>query len=160
MTENELACKDIKAGNAARYIKPRWIDQINGVLSTEAFDLRDVDPPETYVSHFIAEGNSSLEIFHSAYSLISQRMQKCDKGSIAILDIREALMEVNDEVEPFIAFVEKGLSHCGLKYVTSKQEKIQEAKATLCFIAKKNMKAVNSINNLPTNTVTTQGRNP
>jgi hypothetical protein len=137
MSSGELTCKSIDNGNASRYIKPRWLD--TGTLSTEAFDLREGTPPETYVSHFLAEGQSLDEIFKSAYAAISTRIAKCNKGSIAILDITEALIEVNDEAEPFIKFVEKNLPHCGLVYITPNQQQIQEAKATLCLLAGKNL---------------------
>lgn len=135
MNVQELACISIKDGNASRYIKPRWFK--NGVLSTEAFDLREGPPPELYVSHFMATGEAENEVFKSAYDLISQRISTCYLGLITFLDVNEALIEVNDEAEPFIEFVDKKLPHCGLIYKTSKQEKIQEAKATLCVLAGK-----------------------
>ncbi len=133
----DLICGNIDDGHASRYIKPSWIR--SGTLSTEAFDLRDGPPPETYVSHFLTEGNLPIERFKVAYDLISQRIKKCDVGSIAVLNISEALIEVNDVTEPFIEFVEKGLPHCGLVYRTTNQQHIQEAKATLCVLATKNL---------------------
>lgn len=137
MSGDKLACKSINNGNASRYIKPRWLQL--GILSTEAFDLREGTPPETFVSHFIADGHSLGEIFISAYANISTRITNCDKGSIAILDICEALKEVNDEEVPFIDFVEKGLPHCGLVYITPNQQQIQEVKATLCLLARRKL---------------------
>lgn len=137
MSNGNLVEKNIIQGDASRYIKPRWL--ISGKLSTEAFDLREGDPPETYVSHFILTEGSWSEKLKSAHSIISARISKCNAGSIAIIDIEEALDVVNDEAEPFIIFIEKGLPHCGLIYITPDQQKIQEVKATLCFLAGKRM---------------------
>lgn len=137
MTSGKLACKNINNGNASRYIKPRWL--VSGKLSTQAFDLREGPPPETYVSHFMAEGEVETELFKSAYREISQRINICDIGNIAFLDISETLSEVNDDAEPFIEFIEKGLPHCGLIYITTNQQQIQEAKATLCLLAQKKL---------------------
>ncbi len=145
MSGGELTCKTIDNGNASRYIKSRWIK--DGILLTEAFDLREGDPPETYVSHFMVQGASQAELFKSAYAIIATRIIKCNKGSIAILDIKKALVEVNDEAEPFIKFVEKSLPHCGLVYLTQNQEDIQEAKATLCLLAGKMLVAAQEIHN-------------
>jgi hypothetical protein len=127
----------LKNGNASRYIKPRWLR--SGKLSTEAFDLRDGPPPETYVSHFLVDGKNNEEIMRSAYLHISSRISLCETGSIAILNIAEALSEVNDEIENIIDFLEKNLPHCGLIYKTANQPQIQEAKATLCFLASKKL---------------------
>lgn len=150
MSVGELAFKSIKNGNASRYIKPRWLKM--GELSTEAFDLREGTPPETYVSHFIAEGLSLSEIFKSAYLNISAKIEQCNKGSIAILDIHEALAEVNDEAKPLIDFIEKDLPHCGLVYVTISQQQIQEAKATLCLLAGKRLTSAKTIHDGIANT--------
>lgn len=137
----------INEGNASRYIKPRWVS--NGILSTIAFDLRMGTPPESYVSHFMAAGVGS-ECFMSAYEIISAKMEKCHQGSIALLNVSEALDEVNDEPVPFIKFVEKGLPHCGLVYVTNNLAQIQEAKATLSLLAQRNMMlTVEIVNGLP-----------
>ncbi|WP_321919789.1 hypothetical protein [Paraburkholderia tropica] len=89
--------------------------------------------------------NSQKEIFDQAHLIISGKISDCKKGSIALLEIEEALAEVNDEIEPIIGFVEKGLPHCGLVYLTPRQEKIQEAKATLCFLAKNRLSSVKTI---------------
>lgn len=144
MSTQVLVGKNITSGNASRYLKPKWILGGNSI-STEAFDLREGDPPETYVSHFLVASRDLSEVFISAHTLISQRIQKCHRGSIAILEIEEALHEVNDEPVPFIGFVEKDLPHCGLIYLTPDQEKIQEAKATLCILAKNRMSSVAAI---------------
>lgn len=146
MTGSDLVSKKIGDGNASRYIKPRWINANN--LSTEAFDLRE-NPPEPYVSHFMADGEYLDERFHSAYERISKRMREFHKtnGSIAIIKIAEALDEVNDEDKPFIEFVEKGLPHCGLIYLTENQQQVLEAKATLCVLAKKQIRDLVAIRN-------------
>lgn len=132
MNSDELTCKKIDTGNASRYIKPRWVE--DGKLSTEAFDLRDGSPPEPYVSHFLVDGSSIAEFFESARTIISTKITIPKNGWISIIDIVEALSEVNDD-EHLIEFIEKNLPHCGLVYTTKNQENIQEAKATLCFIA-------------------------
>ena len=141
MSRGQLVCENINKGNASRYIRPAWFK--GGKLSTEAFDLREGPPPESYVSHFMVAG-IGIECFTSAYNIISAKI-KCEQGSIAMLDIFEALAEVNDEDEPFIKFIEKGLPHCGLIYVTTSQSNIQEVKATLCFLAKKKLMATKDI---------------
>jgi hypothetical protein len=128
-----VACKKIGVGYASRYIKPRWI--LNSGISTEAFNLRDGPPPEKYVSHFMADGESNSEIFRHAYQIISKKIDRCIVGGIAILDVLEALEEVNDEDELLIEFIEQGLPHCGLSFLSKNQQSIQEAKATLCVLA-------------------------
>lgn len=143
MNNKVLIGKNIAAGSASRYIKPRWVQ--GGKLSTEAFDLRDGTPPEAYVSHFLVNENSLEENFNSAHTIISKKITDCRKGGVAILEIFEVLAEVNDEAEPFIEFTEQGLPHCGLVYLTAQQEKIQEAKATLCLLAEKKLTSVKSI---------------
>jgi hypothetical protein len=138
MSSGRLISGMISSGNASRYIRPTWFN--NGFLSTEAFDLRVGPPPESYVSHFMTKG-IGIECFASAYEIISGKIKKCHQGSIAVLNVSEALAEVNDDVDPFIKFVDKGLPHCGLIYVTKDQVQIQEAKATLRFLAQKNIMA-------------------
>lgn len=141
MSGRNLIYININSGNASRYIRPAWFK--NGTLSTIAFDLRMGPPPEGYVSHFMTTG-IGIECFSSAYKLISKKMA-AQVGSIALLDVSEVLTEINDESEPLIKFVEQGLPHCGLIYVTASQSKIQEAKATLCILAKKNMMSTTDI---------------
>ncbi|MBS1169990.1 MAG: hypothetical protein H6R01_908 [Burkholderiaceae bacterium] len=136
MSGNNLRSVQINNGNASRYIKPKWINC--GNLSTAAFDLRVGPPPESYVSHFMTEG-VGIQRFTFAYEIISKKIEKCHVGSIALLDVSEALAEVNDGDAPFIKFEEKGLPHCGLIYLTEDQAQIQEAKATLSIIAQRNM---------------------
>jgi hypothetical protein len=143
MTRSKLALIKITSGKASRYIKPRWLVSDN--ISTEAFDLREGTPPETYVSHFMVEGKDDTDLFKSAYNIISTKITKCHVGTIALLDVPETLALVNDEEEPFIDFIEQGLPHCGLIYVTRSQEDIQEAKATLCFLARKKMRSARDI---------------
>lgn len=135
----------MKTGSASRYIKPSWLEQ--GFLSSEAFDLRDGSPPETYVSHFLVHDSEKSSAFVLAHSIISKKLKNCLSGSIAIIEIAEALEEVNDnrELMPFIDFVEKNLPHCGLVYLTTDQENIQEAKATLCVLAEKRISSVINI---------------
>lgn len=143
MTRGKMALRKITTGKASRYIKPRWL--VSGNLSTEAFDLREGSPPETYVSHFMVSGNDDTELFKSAYNIISTKITKCHVGAIAILDVPETLAEINDDEEPFIDFIEQGLPHCGLIYVTKSQEDIQEAKATLCFLAQRKIRSAKDI---------------
>ena len=140
-----LVCNNISNGNASRFIKPRWFN--DGQILTAAFDLRSEGvSPETYVSHIMTEGECLDDQFLSAYENILKRMKNCRQGgSIAILKVSEALIEVNDESEPFIEFIEKGLPHCGLRYLTDNQQQIQEAKATLCCLARKQHREVTSI---------------
>lgn len=92
MTGGELVSTKISNGNASRHIKPRWF--VADKLSTEAFDLRDGDPPETYVSHTMADGECLDDQFRSAYIGISRR-RNCRNGSIAILKVTEALRRVS-----------------------------------------------------------------
>ncbi|WP_155637678.1 hypothetical protein [Burkholderia cepacia] len=149
MSDQVLVSKNITSGNASRYLKPKWILDGNSI-STEAFDLREGPPPETYVSHFLVASGSEDYVFTSAHEVISKKIANCHKGGIAILEIEEALEEVNDGDTPFIEFVDKGLPHCGLVYLTPDQEKIQEAKATLSFLAKNRMSWVKVILQSPT----------
>lgn len=141
MNGGNQICTIINSGNASRYIRPAWFK--NGTLSTVAFDLRVGPPPEGYVSHYMTTG-IGIECFSSAHKIISKKMG-AQTGSIALLDVSEVLAEVNDEAEPLIKFIEQGLPHCGLIYVTASQRQIQEAKATLCFLAQKNLMSTKDI---------------
>jgi len=141
MNGESLVCTDIKAGKASRFIKPAWIDA--GRITTQAFDLREGNPPEPYVSHFLVSGVGA-EIFVNAHKLIS-KARTCNNGSIAIIDIAEALSEINEKDEKLIKFFDQKLPHCGLVYLTSSQEEILETKATLCLLAQLNVVSVKSL---------------
>ncbi len=145
MINNNLDSSMMTAGSASRFIKPRWI--INGCITTEAFDLRDGNPPETYVSFFLVERGSADKELRSGYKMLSEIIPECTKWSISIIEIEEALSEINDEDTPFICFKEKGIPHCGLIYLTNAQEKILEIKATLCVLAQKKVNSTRQISN-------------
>ncbi len=143
MTEMDITCAEITDGDASRYIKPAWVE--SGVLSTAAFDLRDGEPPEIYVSHFLAEGLTPFEKFSDAYSSISARIKKCNRGGIALLDIAEVLDAINDDSNALVAFREAGLPHCGLYYLSEMPQDRLEVKAVLCLIASKRLVVAGSI---------------
>lgn len=143
MSDKEIACMKINEGDASRYIRPGWVE--GGLLSTAAFDLRDGDPPETFVSHFMAQGASAQEKFRHAYALISARIKKCDRGGIALLDVSEVLEEVNDENQALVEFRDAGLPHCGLHYLTADPQDRLEIKTVLCLIATKRMARAASV---------------
>lgn len=134
--------KCLASGNAARYIKPSWRE--GKTLLTQTFDLREGPPPERYVSHYLVDGEGS-KIFNTAYNLISRRLKKCNKGSIAIIDIAEALIEINDEAFDLIKFVDADLPHCGLVFVTTDEQKILEAKTTLCYLAEQMLSHIENL---------------
>ena len=142
MTIVQVKNKNISEGRAARYVKPRWRD--GKTLSTQAFDLREGDPPETYVSHYLVD-NKGNESFKLAYNLISRRLKRCTTGSIAIIDIEEALNEINEEELDFIKFIDADLPHCGLVFVTNDEQKVLEAKTTLCFLAEQMLMYIESL---------------
>ncbi len=145
MIDSKLDGKAITSGSASRFIKPGWIK--DGRITTEAFDLREGNPPETYVSFFLVNCGSADEQMRSAFSILSKKITKHSKWSISIIEIEDALSEINDEEMPFICFKEKGVPHCGLFYLTNTQEKILEIKATLCLLAKKRLNSAYQLAN-------------
>lgn len=137
MSELQINRSKISSGETSRYLKKRWLLP-NGKISTEAFDLRKGPPPEDHVSHFMVIGDGDAKLFLAAYFIISKKITDCQKGigGIALIDVSEALGEVNDDDEQLISFIEAGKRpHCGLIYTTSEQSKILEAKSTLSILA-------------------------
>lgn len=137
MSKKDLEGAEIEAGCASRYIKPDWILGSN-VLAV-AFDLRDGKPPERHVSHFIVNGGTPLDKYRDAHRSISSRFKGNLNGGIALLEISQVLEEVNEDRKRLIAFREDGLPHCGLYYLTSDDEDRNEAKATLCLLARETL---------------------
>lgn len=135
-----VKCTDapITQGYAARLIKNTWITE--GKIASEAFDLRGGDPPELYVSHVLAPGNTESERFKVGLKNIRARMPTA-RGNLALLLIEEALSDVNDD-EALICFLERGVPHCGLFFLTADSLKIVEVKSTLCFLAKKRVRKI------------------
>lgn len=136
MSELQTNRAEISSGETSRYLKKRWL-LANGQISTEAFDLRKGPPPEDHVSHFMVSGKGDIDLFFAAYLIISKKIADCKNGvgGIALIDISEALGEVNDN-EQIISFIEAGKRpHCGLIYTTGEQSKILEAKSTLSILA-------------------------
>lgn len=143
MTNSNLDNRIMTAGSASRFIKPSWIK--DGRITTEAFDLREGNPPETYVSFFLLEPAPPSEQLRAAYEILSITISKYSKWSISIIEIEEALREINDGDTPFICFKEKRAPHCGLVYLTDAREIILEIKATLCVLAQRNINSVRQI---------------
>lgn len=128
-------------GYLARRIKPSWIIGTGNFfqISTEAFDLREGQPPETYVSFYQV---NSLQDFLQAKEIINFKLPNFN-GAISIFDIKDALEEVNDSEEDIIKFSKiDNNGHCGLFFITTNQSLIQEAKTTLSLLAKKHIMAV------------------
>lgn len=138
-------CRELTSGYLARRLKPSWLSKKgnNIIISTAAFDLRDGVPPELFVSFYLT-GNCNPIDFSYALELIKKGYRDSNvSGAICILNIEEALREVNDEQDPIIEFYELIDSpHCGLFFTEEKQELIQEAKTTLCFLARKRIRAI------------------
>lgn len=147
MTNMAIIRDCIVDGNASRLIKNKWF--VREILSTEAFDLRDREPPETYVSHILANGNSLDDQFQHSLNELKKRMARVN-GFIAIICIDTALREINDEESQIIEYRDQKLPHCGLHYMTDNQQYIQEAKATLCVLASERVRKVDDINQLLT----------
>lgn len=132
----------IYEGIVSRYIKPSCVN-VSEILN-ESFDLRDGNPPETFVSFFKINSDTDDNMFINANSCIT--MTKKLNGIITLLDIEMTLEEINDEEEDIICFREQGLPHCGLVYLVGSLTKIQEAKATLSFLAAKKFRTIKDIN--------------
>ncbi len=127
-----VVSEPILNGIASRLAKSRWL--MNDSVSSEAFDLRDGTPPETYVSFFMCQVTHLSQIEAKAVSEIGTRISIRKGNRIMLIDVAEALDEVNHEAE-IISFLPKGLPHCGLFYLTDDAESIVEAKATLSLLA-------------------------
>ncbi len=128
--------KKITNGSASRFIKEDWLNS-NCDIDATAFDLRDITPPETYVSFFIVTGSDKESKFNAAHKKLPKKLLS-EGGAIVILEIRECLEEINDELDDLICFQKEKRSHCGLYYLTEELSKIVEIKNTLCFLAKEN----------------------
>lgn len=133
--------KNILDGILSRYIKPSCIK--GDAISNEAFDLRNGKPPETFVSFFKIENNTDENMFINANYCI--KFEKKPAGAIILLDVANVLEEVNDEGEDIIKFFEEKLPHCGLIYLVKDTVKVQEAKTTLSYLAKKRFRLIQNI---------------
>lgn len=143
MTNMDVAGRALLEGDASRYFKLDWIK--DGRVAGEAFDLRQGEHPETYVSHFLVEGDGALAKYRSAYEIIHKRMRggtsgklRPLNGGISLLSIEQVLEEVNFD-SPLVQYRGEGLPHCGLYYLTENARDRNEAKATLCYMAGQNM---------------------
>lgn len=128
-------------GYLARRIKPSWLIGTGNFfqITTEAFDLREGEPAEVYVSFFQVNG---IQDFLQAKQVISIRLPDFN-GAISIFDVKDTLNEINDSNEDIIKFAKiDNNGHCGLFFITDNQTLIQEAKATLSLLAKKHIMAV------------------
>lgn len=124
----------ITFGTAARLSKPRWI--VNGKISEAALHLRDGDPPEKFVSFNHSTSHDKEKIRDEATKILVEKNYEIRRNSrFFYFDINEALKEINYKQE-VISFEEKDMPHCGLVYTSSDSQEIQEAKSTLCLIAK------------------------
>lgn len=137
MSQN-LSSRELYCGKLTRYVKPSLLSELSILAS--AFDLRDGEPPEIYVSFFKVAATSKQAMLTEGFQIIATRMRSGlrKNGAILLLDIEECLQEVNDEDEDLIAFRPAGLPHCGLYYLTDDLSKRQEIKTTLAFLATDN----------------------
>jgi len=131
-------------GIVSRYVKPSFIK--NNIISNDLFDLRDMTPPEEFVSFYKVDDIDEDIRFTTAKSCL--RMSISQNGAIVLLDIDEVLDEINDEEIDIISFTEQNLPHCGLNYITSSLTKIQEAKTTLSYLASQRFKFIKDIKKL------------
>ncbi|MCK9162668.1 MAG: hypothetical protein RBQ81_01390 [Arcobacteraceae bacterium] len=141
MSKNIVSVVKINEGIVSRYIKPSFVED-NKILN-EAFDLRDRTPPEEFVSFYLVKNSDENSMYKEAIKLLPILPKA--SGVMILLDIKESLEEINDEVEEIINFVDKSLPHCGLVYLTNNRMKIQEAKTTLSYLAKNRFKLVKNI---------------
>lgn len=141
---------EILEGIISRYIKPDWING-NDILNV-AFDLRDGEPPETFVSFSKIENNTDESMFNNANCCI--KFRKKPTGAIILLDVENVLEEVNDGDEDIIKFFEEKLPHCGLVYIVGDTGKVQEAKTTLSYLAKKRFRLIQNIETKKDMTIT------
>lgn len=137
-------------GVASRYIKPSCYkknDPFQGAdeIDVSAFDLRDRQPPELFVSFHLTAGVNDEARLVDAHAIISKKISNIRNGAIALLDVAECLEEVNDEPLELIAFRERNHPHCGLFYLSENLVKIQEAKTTMCYLARRRMSRVSEI---------------
>lgn len=144
MSKDLTSANKVSRGMASRYIKPSCIE--HDKILNESFDLRDGNPPERFVSFFKIDLDTNEKMFIAANSCIT--MRKKPNGAIALLDIKITLEEINDEDDDIICFKEQGLPHCGLIYLVRDLTKIQEAKATLSFLAAKNFSIIKDIDSI------------
>jgi hypothetical protein len=136
--------KIITDGSASRFIREEWL--IDSSIDATAFDLRDISPPETYVSFFIVIGNDIKSKFNNAEKKIPKNLIS-QGGAIVILEIKQCLDDINDELDDLISFKKEKGAHCGLYYLTTDLQKIVEIKNTLCLLAKENFLKVSIQNN-------------
>jgi len=141
VSKNLVSASKINKGIVSRYIKPSFIED-NKILNA-AFDLRDRTPPEEFVSFYLLKNSDEDSMYKKAICLLPILPKK--DGAMILLDIKEALEEVNDETEDIINFVEKSLPHCGMIYLTNNLSKIQEAKTTLSYLVKNRFKLIKNI---------------
>ncbi len=141
MSKNLVSASKINKGNVSRYIKPSFIED-EKILNV-AFDLRDRTPPEEFVSFYLLKNSDEDSMYKEAIELLPISPKK--DGAMILLDIKEALEEINDEVDEIINFVEKSLPHCGMIYLTNNLSKIQEAKTTLSYLVKNRFKLIKNI---------------
>jgi len=138
---NEVSKKFVE-GILSRYMKPSFVNN-EYFIDTVGFDLRERTPPERYVSFYKVEKENDEENYISAISCL--KITPKNNGAIILLDVAESLIEVNDEDEDIIHFIEAGLPHCGMSYLTNDLTKIQEAKTTLSFLALNKRKYIRDI---------------
>lgn len=135
MTTELTDCRnEVNSGNASRFIKEKWLTHDKKV-GPSAFDLRET-PPETYVSFFLVSGHDEVSQLDAAYQIMQTKNAFKNKpGALVVLKISKCLEEINDEDERIISFKDERIPHCGLHYHTDNDQKVLEAKNTLCFLA-------------------------
>lgn len=138
-----VSSSKIYYGMASRYVKPSFVE--SSTILNEAFDLRDRTLPEKFVSFNLLNKSDENSMFHESIHFL--KITPKENGAIIILDIKEALEEVNDEIENIIEFIDKILPHCGLVYLSKNLTKIQEAKTTLSYLAKDRFRFIKDIKN-------------
>lgn len=141
MSKTVVSIVKINEGIVSRYIKPSFIE--DDKILNAAFDLRDRTPPEEFVSFYLLKNSDEDSMYKEAIELLPISPKK--DGAMILLDIKEALEEINDEVDEIINFVDKSLPHCGLAYLTKNLMKIQEAKTTLAYLTQNRFRFVKEI---------------
>ena len=101
-----VSSSKIYYGMASRYVKPSFVE--SSTILNEAFDLRDRTPSEKFVSFNLLNKSDENSMFHESIHFL--KITPKENGAIIILDIKEALEEVNDEIENIIEFALQNLS--------------------------------------------------
>ena len=144
-------------GYVARYLKETWLKlSRDGILiSIEAFDLRELKPPETYVSHFLCgEKNHPIEICCQQVLSIYEDKRFFRFPFACILNIEEVLDQINTDNANNIEYRESSLPHCGLFYNDELDNAdLLEIKTTLTLLANENLLQLSQSDNQQFNNI-------